>query len=146
MDKKYMCYCGLYCENCKVKAEIGPAAAVLYGKMEEMGFGGIIAMIPNGEGFWKFLTDLAEDRFCISCRDGGGDPACKIRICAREKGIEMCALCKEYPCELLRGNYLERVHMLKEDNILLRDQGIEKWAKLQDKRKKKGIVYRNIEK
>lgn len=29
MDRKYSCYCGLYCENCAVKVKVEPAAKVL---------------------------------------------------------------------------------------------------------------------
>jgi len=33
MDRKYACYCGLYCENCAVKAKVEPAARVLFDEM-----------------------------------------------------------------------------------------------------------------
>ena len=32
MDRKYSCYCGLYCENCAVKVKVEPAAKVLFAK------------------------------------------------------------------------------------------------------------------
>lgn len=47
MDKKYSCYCCLYCENCAVKARITPAAQVLYKEMKAAGFEEIINMIPG---------------------------------------------------------------------------------------------------
>ena len=43
MDKKYACYCGLYCENCAVKVKVEPAAKVLYEEMNALGFGEIIS-------------------------------------------------------------------------------------------------------
>ena len=45
---------------------------------------------------------------CPGCRyDGEGKPEhcrrCHIRDCAREKGVEHCFLCAEYPCRRLRS-------------------------------------------
>lgn len=134
MDKKYICYCGLYCENCAVKAKIEPAAVVLLNEMQKAGFEETINYIPNGEGFWSFLKQMASFGLCISCKEGGGDPRCPIRICARDKGLDMCALCSSYPCNLFSA-FLERNSTLEHDNMLLRDKGFDEWAELQDKRK-----------
>lgn len=30
MDAAYLCYCGLYCENCATKAKVEPAANHLF--------------------------------------------------------------------------------------------------------------------
>ena len=41
---------------------------------------------------------------CDGCKAQTGRlfcTGCEIRICAVEKGIENCAYCKNYPCELL---------------------------------------------
>ena len=38
MNKAYICYCGLYCENCAVMSKIAPAAKVLYKEMRDAGF------------------------------------------------------------------------------------------------------------
>lgn len=141
MDKRYICYCGLYCENCAVKAKIGPASKTLYDEMKNMGFENVIELIPGGAGFWPFLKGMAENGgVCISCRDGGGDPSCAIRICAKEKGVEMCALCGSYPCERI-SVFLETHPLVKNDDILLREEGLEAWAKLQDERRARGFTY-----
>ena len=141
MDTKYSCYCGLYCENCAVMAKITPAAKVLYNEMKTAGFEEIIHLIPGGDGFWPFLKDMAENGTCTSCREGSGNPGCTIRICAKEKGIEMCAECENYPCEhfteLMKG-----CPIVKLDNELYREKGREAWAKLQDERVADGFVYR----
>jgi len=141
MDKKYICYCGVYCENCGIKTKVEPTAKVLYEEMAKMGFEGFIRFIPNGESFWAFLKYMVEHGVCISCQSGdGGDPNCAIRICAKERGIEMCALCNEYPCDKLAETF--KVNPTKKsDNDLLREQGMEQWAKLQDERKAKGFTY-----
>ena len=140
MKNEYICYCGLYCENCVVMARVTPAAKVLYDEMKKAGFEEVINFIPSGDGFWPFLKKMAEEGICISCKDGGGDPGCVVRLCAKEKEIEMCVLCEEYPCEKIKG--LSGLYsMMEKDNALFREQGIEAWAKLQDERKKSGWTY-----
>jgi len=140
MDKKYTCYCGLYCENCAVKAKILPASKVLYDEMIKAGFEGVIHMIPGGDGFWPFLKDMVENGICTSCREGSGNPGCTVRVCAKEKGVEMCALCESYPCERF-DKFYEGYPILKHDNALLRDKGMEAWSELQDKRRSDGFTY-----
>ena len=140
MNKKYTCYCGLYCENCAVKVKIEPASKILYEEMKKAGFEEIIHMIPDGDSFWTFLKAMAIDGVCISCRKGSGNPECAVRICAKEKNVEMCALCESYPCELFTS-FFERYPILKHDNSVLREKGMDEWSKLQDERRKRGFTY-----
>ena len=140
MNKEYACYCGLYCENCAVKAKVAPASKILYQEMKKAGFEEIIHMIPGGDGFWPFLKDMAENGVCLSCKEGGGNPRCAVRICAKEKGIEMCALCDSYPCEKFTA-FFEGYPVLKHDNAVLRDEGMDAWSKLQDERLAMGFTY-----
>ena len=135
-----MCYCGLYCENCAVKAKVEPASKVLYNEMKKAGFEGIIKYIPDGEEFWRFLKSVSEERACVSCQDGSGNPGCAVRICAKEKGVEMCALCECYPCEKFE-EYFKSYPILKSDNNFLREKGIEAWNKMQEERKAKCFSY-----
>ena len=140
MDKQYACYCGLYCENCAIKVKVYPAAKTLYDEMENAGFSDVVGNIPGGEEFWTFLKDIAENWICTSCRDGSGNPGCMVRMCAQEKGAEMCALCEDYPCELI-DNFDEGYPVLKEDNALLREKGWDAWGRLQDERRERGFTY-----
>lgn len=140
MNTKYCCYCGLYCENCATKAKVEPAAQVLYDEMKKAGFEEIMQFLPGGEDFWKFLKSMAENGTCGSCQDGGGNPGCTVRICAKEKGVDLCALCKSYPCERFDA-FFEGYPILKHDNAVLRDQGMDAWAKLQDERRAKDFTY-----
>ena len=140
MDRKYICYCGLYCGNCSVKVKVEPAAKLLHKEMTQAGFEDVINFIPGGEGFWKFLKGMCSPGICISCQDGGGDPGCAVRICAKEKGVELCALCGSYPCDKLAA-FFKRLPLFEKDNALIREQGIEAWAKLQDERLAKGFTY-----
>ena len=140
MDTRYMCHCGLYCENCAVMAKIRPAAKTLYDEMKKAGFAEIIRFIPGGDGFWPFLEGMADRGLCGSCMEGGGNPECPVRICAKEKGIGMCALCDSYPCEKMEA-FFKGYPMLEQDNLVLREQGIDAWSKLQDERRAKGFSY-----
>jgi len=140
MNNNYNCYCGLYCKNCAVKVKVEPAAKVLYDEMKKAGFEEIMTMIPGGDGFWPFLKSMANEGVCISCREGSGNPGCAVRICAKEKNVEMCALCESYPCELF-ARYFEGYPILKQDNALLRTEGMEAWLKLQNERQARGFTY-----
>ena len=143
MEKNLACYCGLYCGNCAVKVKVEPAAKVLYDEMKAAGFEDVIAFIPGGEGFWPFLKSMVNDGICVSCRDGSGNPGCAVRICAKEKGIEMCAFCEDYPCNKFDTflNVSVGYPVLEQDNTLLRDKGWEAWMELQDERRAKGYTY-----
>jgi hypothetical protein len=140
MDKKYTCYCGLYCENCDVRVKVEPAAKVLYEEMDKLGFEKIMPLLPDGEKFWSFLKDMTVEGVCISCKTGSGNPGCKIRLCAKEKNVEICVLCESYPC----GHFTEFFKgypTLKHYNAVLREKGWESWGKLQDERQAKGFAF-----
>lgn len=140
MDDRYACYCGLYCLNCAVKATVEPAAEVLYNEMRRAGFEEIVEFMPNGKEFWAFLKSMAEEGTCVSCREGSGNPACAIRLCARESGIEICAFCEKYPCARF-DEIFPMYPPLRQDNALLRDKGLAAWTTLQDERQAKGFTY-----
>jgi hypothetical protein len=142
MDKKYICYCGLYCENCAVKARIQPAAKCLYDNMRMAGFENVIHLLPGGSGFWPFLKETAEKGTCVSCKEGSGRPDCGVRICAKEKGVEICALCESYPCHRFT-EFLKNYPQLEQDNALLREKGFEAWSELQDERHARGFVHQD---
>jgi len=111
--------------------------------MKKAGFEDVINFIPGGEGFWPFLKGLAEDGACVSCKDGSGNPGCAIRICAKDKGIDMCAFCGDYPCDKFAAFMEVSVgySVLEEDNALLRDKGWNTWLELQAKRRAAGFTY-----
>ena len=134
-----MCYCGLYCGNCAVKVKVEPAAKILFEEMKKAGFEDILPMLPDGDTFWPFLKGMVQG-VCTSCKEGSGNPNCAVRKCAQEKDVEMCALCENYPCEIF-AKYFEGYPTLKQDNAVLRDQGIDAWSKLQDERHASGFTY-----
>jgi hypothetical protein len=140
MNRKNTCYCGLYCGNCAVKVKVEPASAVLYEEMKKAGFEEIMPFFPDGDKFWSFLKGMAVKGVCISCKEGSGNPACKVRLCAIEKNVEMCALCESYPCEHFTI-FFEGYPVLRSDNAVLREQGWEAWSLLQDERQARGFTY-----
>jgi len=140
MNREYACYCGLYCGNCATKVKVEPAAKILYEEMKKAGFDDVMRFLPDGEKFWSFLKGMAVEGVCISCKAGSGDPNCKIRKCAQEKNVEMCAFCESYPCELFT-KYFEALPIFKHDNSVLREKGWEAWSELQDERQTRGFTY-----
>ena len=140
MDRKYIGYCGLYCENCAVKVKIAPAAKTLQEEMKKAGFEEVVQMIPGGDKFWSFLKGMVDPGICSSCREGGGNPGCAVRICAKEKGVEICALCEIYPCDKFMA-FFKGYPVLEHDNLLLKEKGIEAWSALQEERRKSGFTY-----
>ncbi len=57
---------------------------------------------------YGIIYGLEEITDCDGCRTEGGrlfsgSRNCPVRKCAREKGLENCALCPEYGCEKLES-------------------------------------------
>jgi len=88
--------------------------------------------------FWKFLDSLV--KMDCTCRTGGGPPDCKIRICAKEKGVDACPLCAEYPCSLIESLAKHYVTVIQ-DGKRLRKIGLKAWVREQEVRAKRGVVY-----
>ena len=108
--------------------------------MQKAGFEDIIEQIPGGEGFWTFLNGMVRNGVCTSCKEGGGNPGCEVRICAKERGVDMCAFCDDYPCELFDRTFTV-YRMLREDNEFLRRNGVGEWLNMQTERRSKGFTY-----
>ncbi len=142
MDKKYICYCGGYCENCAVMAKVSPASKVLYEEMRKARFEDFIHSIPGGDGFWSFLKSMAEDGVCVSCKAGSGNPDCAVRHCAKERGVWVCTECGDYPCERFNP-FFAVCPVLQSDNALLQGKDMDAWAKLQDERRAEGFTYQD---
>ena len=92
-------YCGLYCDLCAERTRIPQTAQSLRAAMTEEGWPFWGASVPGFTEFWAFLENLGTGPGCPGCKAGGGYPECQIRICARERGLEQCAQCADFPCE-----------------------------------------------
>lgn len=56
--------------------------------------------IPDGKGIDWSMIDLGLDwmtkyAVCAGCKNAGGPPDCAIRICANERGYELCSSCDD---------------------------------------------------
>jgi hypothetical protein len=56
----------------------------------------------------------AENVRCDGCKSNGriADKGCRARPCAKEKGIEHCAHCDEFPCDKIKYLISSREGML----------------------------------
>ena len=56
----------------------------------------------------------AENVRCDGCRSDGitADTSCEARPCARERGVESCAECDQFPCDKMRHLMASREGML----------------------------------
>ena len=116
-QKDLIGYCGLYCGDClNYKGEIADMARDLRKKLREAKFNQV------AQGLSKFFKDFQNYEQCYAvlgamvrlrckraCRGGGGNPACKMRICCRKKNITGCWECDEFEtCTKL--DFLKAIH------------------------------------
>ena len=139
---RLVAHCGLYCGLCAHRARIPKRAKSLKETLHDEGMDSWYKYIPSMKEtfpvFWKFLRELT--KMDCTCRTEGGPPDCRIRICAKEKGVDTCPLCKEYPCDLI-NKLAEHYVMAIQDGRHLQKIGLKAWVKEQEKRAKREVVY-----
>ncbi|MCD4651445.1 MAG: DUF3795 domain-containing protein [Candidatus Cloacimonetes bacterium] len=131
MEKESIAYCGLNCERCQHNfADIRDKANALVEAMNKVNFSEVAKVIPfmnsKYKNFMKIIKFLNSE--CPGCREGGGNPFCGIRKCAKKKEYFTCAECKQF-CK--RFNMLFRVHTDNEiqNNIeQIKKEGIDKFV------------------
>jgi hypothetical protein len=136
-------YCGLHCELCSARSRIPQCAEALQGAMADEGWPYWGGELPGFAEFWAFLEDLHVDGGCPGCRAGGGDPRCKIRICAQGRGLDMCNECRDFPCQEIEA-LAARYPTLIADNRRMRAVGQEQWLEEQLERKRRGFIYTDV--
>ena len=92
-------YCGLACETCPIYLATRQANAQEQARMRAE----IVRRCRELYGMDMTLEDVTD---CDGCRTGegrlfSGCKKCRIRSCARAKGLENCAYCADYACEQL---------------------------------------------
>lgn len=143
-DLKLVTYCGLYCGLCAQRARIPKRAGALREAMAKEGYEFWAQEIPGFREFWEFLSGLSDpDKACPGCRQGGGPPFCTIRKCARERDIEICVYCQDYPCKRVLG-IAKGYPTLLADGQRLKEKGLEAWLREQEERAKTGFAYADI--
>ena len=68
------------------------------------------------------------------CKGGDGNPNCEIRNCCKEREINICFDCSDFPCNRIKGNkkMIERAKIYKK-------LGKDIWLQEQIKKTKKGF-------
>jgi hypothetical protein len=140
---EYVTYCGLYCGLCAERTRIPRQAAALKQAMAEEGWPFWGHTIPGFCGFWEFLEKLDADGGCPGCRAGGGYPECQIRRCARERGLDLCNECADFPCSYVEA-LAARYPTLLADNHRLQAVGLDRWLSEQQERARRGVVYADV--
>lgn len=87
-------YCGLYCGACEILN--------LFRASEESG------QMPSWEDLPGPLRDNIgkADIICRGCSSDtvfAGCAGCKVRSCARERGVKACVECRDFPCQLVEA-------------------------------------------
>ena len=137
-------YCGLYCALCAQRGRVPRQAGSLRESMSNEGYEFWAKELPGFAEFWRFLSNLCDpDKSCPGCRQGGGPPFCSIRKCIRERQLEICVFCEDYPCTRVLGIAKGYPTMLA-DGKRIKEIGIEEWIREQEDRAKTKFVYADI--
>ena len=117
-DIHLIAYCGLNCAECfSYNRTVSEAAKSLRRELRAAKLKGAWQEIPflgEYEPFKKSLDGLAMLRCTKVCRDGAGNPWCKIRKCCQKKGIEGCWECTDFEtCNKLNGRYIKAIKKIK---------------------------------
>jgi len=147
--KKLIGYCGIYCGSC------GMFRGRIYSKIAQdflevikaAGYPDEITINQKGVkpdfDFDEFLKGIEyfskEDSaaYCQEpCKKGGGVP-CKNRLCAKERGLEICYECKDFPCEHFSWT-LEKSPEKAKDYERFKKLGFEGWIRFHAERAEKG--------
>jgi hypothetical protein len=116
-EEKAVAFCGLYCWECfSHEGEIADMARDLRKKLRQKKFAGVAASVaPFFKEFadypqcYKVLGAMVKLRCRKVCREGGGNPYCKIRLCCTKKKIQGCWECDDLEtCNKL--DFLKPVH------------------------------------
>ena len=104
--KGQVAYCGLCCGDCFAhKGTVADLARDLRKELRQSRFdktAAALAQIPPFKTFgdypacYEVLGAMVRLRCKSGCRDGGGNPYCKIRPCCTRKGLEGCWECDDF--------------------------------------------------
>jgi hypothetical protein len=98
--------CGLSCRKCFAHSE-GDIATLSTQLQERLGsfdvyaerFSAFLPAFEDYRPFKELLAYLAQGH-CIGCRNGTCLwPDCGVATCYREKGVDFCFQCDEFPCD-----------------------------------------------
>lgn len=98
-------YCGLLCDTCPIHL-----ATLETDKPKQTLMRKEIAEVCNEK--YEMSLSPADVNDCDGCTAGtgrifSGCLTCEIRRCARQKDLESCAMCGDYPCHILEKTFHE---------------------------------------
>jgi hypothetical protein len=140
-------YCGLYCNACRIRQEkVKEAVTNLRDTIASFGIEKSVPELANWEPSFKHYDEFKQVMdgltkifgYCAGCLENGGDPNCKVRLCARQKGYRTCSVCTEaQSCQKLnpyRKYFEPALQSIKES-------GIKDYAEKMQKRVDEGYSY-----
>jgi len=127
---KKLAPCGLDCSRCAsfMGGEVSKHGKALLDALQ--GYKRLVdlmvsrfAPFAHYDAFERILAFFA-DAGCAGCRDGGGAfPGCAAKTCAREKRVDFCGECAEFPCgknsfnESLHRRWIQYGEAIKNDGL-----------------------------
>jgi hypothetical protein len=145
MKNENVAYCGLYCAECpNHTGVIADLARDLRKQLRNYRFdktAELLSKFPFFKEYKKYgdcynvLGAMVKMRCGRTCKNGGGNPSCKIRACAIRKYYEGCWQCDVYEkCEkldFLRTNHgiahLKNLKIIKKEGIEEFEKGLKFW-------------------
>jgi len=138
-------YCGLYCAECpNHTGEIADQARDLRKSLRTFRFDKTAEVLSGFHFFKEFkkyddcyevLGAMVRMRCSRTCRNGGANPGCKIRICAKRKEYLGCWECEDFEnckkLDFLCGNHgiahIKNLRVLKKTGVDAFIEGKKLW-------------------
>jgi hypothetical protein len=128
--------CGIVCASCPLgSGAVAESAGLTKKNIVDCQIPMWSPFVPGGEVIdWaavdKGLDWMEKYAVCAGCGNGGGPPDCTIRICARERGLELCNSCQDLDSctkfEWLKEHGSELKRKLQENRGLSKEEYIKK--------------------
>lgn len=139
-DQKKIAYCGLYCEDCFAhQGKIADLARDLRKELRQTKFKRYAKELSKLSFFkeykdydkcYEVLGAMVRFRCKRVCRDGGGNPYCKIRSCCKRKGYQGCWECDEIDkCKKLDSLNSTHLDAHRNNLKLIKKSGAAKFVK-----------------
>jgi hypothetical protein len=99
--KDQVAWCGIRCGECALgNGSVGEAALNLSKYLKQYDVPSWASETPDGKDvdfnqFDRNLLWVQRSLKCPGCLNGGGSPACPIRLCAKEKRLSSCGQCAD---------------------------------------------------
>lgn len=132
--KNQVGYCGIWCGSCPGGNGVSIELTRKYDEFVKKNQ--LEKWAPRTFSFSEFEKGLAAIQAmssCVGCLKGGGNPACKVRLCASEKQVVNCSQCEELSVcknfealEQTHPNIKEVLRKMKNDKV---QALIKKWIK-----------------